>query len=62
MDKVASLTWKPARSTTQAFIDEYVSMCKYGGPNNSVVKNTMSYNKISSPGQYYYYKIHGRYY
>ena len=60
--EVASITWKKAANRTEAFIDEYKSMCKYGGPNNRTIKNTNSLNRIWSPGRNYYYKQYGSYY
>ena len=58
-DEVVSLTWKKASNQRQAFIDEYVSMCKYGGPRSSGNLNT--YNQIASPGKKYYYETYGHY-
>ena len=55
-DIVKSITWKSAQNPVEAFINEYLSMLKYGGPNSKVVKNTWSYNKIWSPGR----KLSGR--
>lgn len=58
---VVSLTWEAAATERQAFIDEYIKMCQYGGPNNQTVKNKMSHNMIWSPGRKYYYQDNGRY-
>lgn len=33
-DDIISIQWKSASSTRQAFIDEYIRMCKHGGPKN----------------------------
>lgn len=38
-DEVASISWKSAPNKRTAFIDEYKSMCKHGGPNNSIIIN-----------------------
>ena len=62
VDQVASISWKSAPNVRMAFIDAYMSMCKYGGPNNRVIKNTNSYNQIWSPGRNYYYGRYGHYY
>ena len=59
---VKSLTWTKASSHREAFINEYKSMCKYGGPNNRTIGNKNSLNKIWSPGRNYYYRDYGRYY
>ena len=61
-DIVASISWKRATNSRAAFIDEYTSMSKLGGPNNRVINNKNSYNKIWSPGRNYYYEYHGSYY
>ena len=61
-DEVASFTWKSAPNNRTAMINEYKSMCKFGGPNNTAIKNTNSYNKIWSPGRKYYYQDHGSYF
>lgn len=58
-DEVISLTWKKASNQRQAFIDEYLSMCKYGGPRSNGNLNT--YNQIASPGRNYYYEAFGSY-
>lgn len=50
-DVVSSITWTPASNSVAAFIDEFTSMLKYGGPNNNEIGNIMSYNKIWSPGR-----------
>ena len=62
VDQVASISCKSAPNVRMAFIDAYMSMCKYGGPNNRVIKNTNSYNQIWSPGRNYYYGRYGHYY
>jgi hypothetical protein len=49
-DEVTSMTWKKASSHRQAFIDEYESMVKHGGPISA--DNVNTYNKIWSPGRY----------
>lgn len=59
---VKSMTWTKASSHRQAYINEYKSMCKYGGPNNSTVRNANSLNKIWSPGRNYHFQDYGRYY
>ena len=61
-DEVVSLTWKSAPDSRTAFINEYISMCKHGGPNNGAIRNAQSYNKIWSPGRKYYYEDYGRYF
>ena len=61
-DEVAAVLWKSAPNSKAAFIDEYISMCKYGGPNNRAISNGNSYNKIWSPGRKYYHDIYGSYY
>ena len=61
-DEVASLTWKRAANQREAFINEYISMCKYGGPNNSAINNLNSYNKMWSPGRNYYFEDYGKYF
>ncbi len=48
-DEVVSLTWKKANSTTDAYIDEYLSMKKHGGPQSR--GNRRTYNIIESPGK-----------
>lgn len=58
-DEVTSITWKKASNSRTAFINEYKSMCKYGGPNNSIVRNSTSYNQIWSPGRKYYVDDYG---
>lgn len=60
-DEVASITWKKADNARTAFKNEYVSMCKFGGPNNKAIGNTNSYNRIWSPGRKYYYEDIGHY-
>lgn len=60
-DKVKSITWKPAKSNREAFIDEYKSMCKYGGPNNRSIGNKKSYNRIWSPGRRFYFTKYGKF-
>ena len=62
IDEVVSITWKKAPNSKAAFIDEYISMCKFGGPSNQLLKNKNSYNKIWSPGRKYYHEIYGSYY
>ena len=37
-------------------------MCKFGGPNNRMMGNEKSYNKIWSSGRKYYYQDHGSYF
>jgi RHS repeat-associated protein len=49
-DGVISIAWKKAPSNRQAFINEYESMVKFGGPLSA--GNRSSYNKIWSPGRY----------
>ena len=49
-DEVVSISWKPARSTQEAFVDEYMRMAKRG------VKNLNTYNKVWSPGRRIYQK------
>lgn len=61
-DEVASITWKKAPDPRSAFIDEYKSMCKFGGPNNSSIKNANSYNQMWSPGRKYYYNDFGKFF
>jgi len=61
-DEVASITWKKAPNTRAAFIDEYESMCRHGGPNNKTIKNESSYNIIWSPGRKYYMNDNKSYY
>ena len=58
-DEVASITWKKAASQKDAFIDEYISMCKYGGPRNR--GNLSTYNQIASPGRKLYFEKFGSY-
>ena len=61
-DEVTAITWKSAPNAKAAFIDEYQSMCKYGGPNNRTIRNANSYNQIWSPGRNYYRNDYGSYY
>lgn len=61
-DEVASITWKSAPNSRVAFIDEYKSMCKHGGPNNRTIGNKKSYNQIWSPGRNYYRSSYRSYY
>ncbi len=61
-DSVKSISWIKAADEKSAFIQEYKSMCKFGGPNNSTIKNANSYNKIWSPGRKYYHEMYGSYY
>ena len=49
-DEVVSISWKPARSAQEAFVDEYMRMTKRG------VKNLNTYNKVWSPGRRIYQK------
>ena len=60
-DTVKSITWKPAKNNREAFINEYKSMCKYGGPNNKKIKNKKSYNRIWSPGRRFYFTKYGKF-
>ena len=50
-DVVKSITWTSAHDPVEAFINEYRSMLKYGGPNSKANANEWSYNKIWSPGK-----------
>lgn len=50
-DVVKSITWDSAQNPMEAFVNEYLSMLKYGGPNSAANKNPWSYNKIWSPGK-----------
>lgn len=50
-DVVKSITWTSAQNPVEAFINEYHSMLKYGGPNSKANANELSYNKIWSPGK-----------
>lgn len=52
-----SIEWKKAKNETEAFINEYKDMCKYGG-----FKKQKLYNKIWSPGRKKYYKKYKKYY
>ena len=61
-DEVVSITWKAADNNKAAFIDESISMCKNGGPNNRMIANKKSYNKIWSPGRKYYLEDNGHFY
>lgn len=49
-DTVVLIKWTSAKNRKEAFINEYHSMLKYGGPNNRTIKNSRSYNKIWGPG------------
>lgn len=60
--KVSSINWTKASSHRNAYINEYKSMCKYGGPNNRTIGNKASHNRIWSPGRKYYYQTYGSYY
>ena len=61
-DEVQEILWKSAPNNKTAFIDEYLSMAKHGGPNNRLINNKFSYNKIWSPGRKYHYYKYGSYY
>ena len=50
-DIVKSITWTSAQNSTEAFINEFLSMVKFGGPNGGKYTNELSYNKIWSPGK-----------
>ena len=41
-DSVVSISWKKAPTVKDAFINEYKSMSKFGGPNNCIIRNTNS--------------------
>jgi len=56
---IVSIQWRSASSTRQAFIDEYIRMCKHGGPKKL---NKLSYNQIWSPGRKYYFQDTGNYF
>ena len=59
---VKAMKWTRANSQREAFINEYKTMCKYGGPNNSMVSNSNSLNKVWSPGRNYYFQDYGSYF
>ena len=59
---VKTMKWTKANSHREAFINEYKTMCKYGGPNNKMANNPLSLNKIWSPGRNYYLQDYGTYY
>lgn len=56
---IVSIQWRSASSRRQAFIEEYIRMCKHGGP---VKYNKNSYNQIWSPGRKYFYQDTGDYF
>ena len=60
--KIVSIKWEKAKNSRQAFIDEYIKMCKYGGPNNKKINNLKSLNRRWSPGRKYYYQKFKKYY
>ena len=62
IDSVVSISWNKAPNSKTAFMNEYISMCKFGGPNNRAIGNANSYNKIWSPGRKYYYNHYKKYY
>lgn len=47
-DKAVSISWKAARTTQDAFVDEYMRMMRRG------VNNRNTYNKVWSPGRLIY--------
>jgi len=53
LDNIKSINWKPAKSESDAFIDEYLRQKEFGGVLSSN-KNLKTYNKIWSPGKKYY--------
>ena len=59
---VSSINWTKASTHREDFINEYMSMCQYGGPNNRTIGNLNSHNSIWSPGRKYYYEDYGNYY
>ena len=58
-DEVVSVTWKRAKNTREAFIDEYLKQRHRGVLSSNINANT--YNRIWSPGRRYYYQDYGRY-
>ena len=58
-DEVVSATWKRAKNTREAFIDEYLKQRQRGVLSSNINANT--YNRIWSPGRKYYYQDYGRY-
>ena len=50
-DRAISISWRPASSTRNAFMDEYRRMTRVS------VKNENTYNHIWSPGRKYYQKV-----
>ncbi len=47
-DEVISISWKPAKTTQDAFVDEYMRMMKRG------INNLNTCNKVWSPGRRIY--------
>ena len=52
-DRVVSIMWKPAKTSKQAFIDEYIMQKRFGGVLSSN-RDLLTYNKIWSPGRRYF--------
>lgn len=57
---VVSIVWKKADSSRQAFIDEYINMCRNGGPISAGNTAEKTFNKIWGPGRKYYLEDFGK--
>lgn len=53
LDMPTSIDWTPALNRDEAFKDEYVRLCEYGGPQNNPSGDHSNYNRIQSPGRKY---------
>lgn len=57
---VVSIVWKKADTSRQAFIDEYINMCRNGGPISAGNSAEKTFNKIWGPGRKYYLEDFGK--